>query len=56
MEEVLVELYEACMGEQGIEVNALEERVNLDRGLGGGGEVRRRRRVRAFEKRAADRN
>lgn len=41
MEEVLVELFEACMGEQGVEVDALEERVDLDRGLGGGGEVRR---------------
>lgn len=37
-EEVLAELLEAGTGEGSVEVDTLEERVDLDGGLGGGGE------------------
>ena len=36
--EILAKLLEAGTGEGGVEVDALEERVDFDRGLGGGGE------------------
>jgi hypothetical protein len=35
-EEVLAELFETSTGDGGVEVNALEQRVNLDRSLGRG--------------------
>ncbi len=35
---VLAKLLETGTGDGGVEVDALEERVDLDRGLGGGGE------------------
>ena len=37
-EEVLAELLETGTGEGGVEVDTLEEGVDLDGGLGGGGE------------------
>lgn len=38
MEEVLAELLETSTGKGGVEVDTLEERVNLNGGLVGGGE------------------
>jgi hypothetical protein len=39
VEEVLAELLEADTGERGVEIDALEERVDFDRGLGSRREI-----------------